>query len=145
MKCEKMNANGEPCDAPEALVRDGVCLAHRPGGQEHLESIASLGGQALARKLAGSAFEAADLAPLVTLEDAKLALDEIRVAVLTRRVTHTEGASAAKAVSEWVKTEGAATTSRLVNELRVELDARLEEIAELRKQLANKSRLRVAS
>jgi hypothetical protein len=101
-----------------------------------------MGGKATAAKYAGGAFAAGDLKPITTLEDAKLALDEIRVAILTRRITYSEGASASKAVSEWVKTESAAATGRLVGELRAALEAKTEEIETLRKQLSAGGRMR---
>jgi hypothetical protein len=105
-----------------------------------MEAIASKGGQALRAKLAGSAFEASELKPIATLEDAKLALDEIRIAVMTRRLTHAEGNAAAKAISEWVKTQAATNTDKLVNELTVELKAKTQKIDELTKKVAELSR-----
>ncbi len=70
------------------------------------------------------------------------ALDEIRVAVLTRRITHGEGASAAKTCDSWVKAYSAQLTKSLVNELQAELDAKANEIEELRTELSKASRLR---
>jgi hypothetical protein len=144
VKCLATNAQGEQCDALEHLVIDDYCPAHRKGGREMMRELASLGGQALRRKLEGEAFTADELQPITSLEGAKAALDQIRVAVLTRRITHSEGASASKAVSEWVKTHGATTTATLVNELRLELEAKTNEIEALRGQLAS-PRLRVTS
>lgn len=141
MPCLATNAAGQPCEAPEGVIgSDGRCFAHSDAGHEHLATIAGLGGRALRAKLEGAAFTASDLSPMVTLEDAKLALDVIRVAVMTRRLTHNEGASAARAVDSWVKAEGAAGTGRLVNELRLELEAKTAEIAELRKHMQGTAR-----
>lgn len=83
-------------------------------------------------------YVAADLPPLVTLEDAKLALDAIRVGVLTRRITGSEATAGSKAVAEWVRTETASITARLVGELRQELERKAKEIEALRKQLVRK-------
>jgi hypothetical protein len=140
--CRGTNAAGHPC---EALVTEGeLCFAHRAGGVEQMRAIAALGGAATRAKYAGQAFDPTDLPPIVTLEDAKRALDAIRMAVLTRRITHAEGNAASKAIDSWVKTETAAITSRLVNELRVELETRTTEIAELRKRLAGGRAVRMA-
>jgi len=110
-----------------------------------MREIAALGGQATKAKLEGRAFQDDELPRITTLEDAKLALDDIRRAILSRRITHSEGASASKAVAEWVKTESAAATGRLVNELRTEMEAKTDEIEALRKQLAGQARgMRVA-
>ena len=91
----------------------------------------------------GTAFEPGDVVALETLDDAKVALDQIRRAVLTRQITHSEGSSATKAVDSWVKTESAIATRRIVDELQRELDARADEIAELRSELA-KARVRAS-
>jgi hypothetical protein len=112
----------------------GFCIAHSPGGADFMRDIASRGGQATRARLMGVAFEAEQLPPLRTIEDAKAGLDQVRIAVMTRRLTHAEGNAASKAIAEWIKGEGAAVTSRLVNELRTELDAKEAELAALRKQ-----------
>lgn len=133
MTCTATNAAGEPCQS--AAVGDGgLCAAHRMG-REHMATIGSRGGEATRARFGGEAFTAEELPPLHTIEDAKAALDVVRVAVMTRRLTHAEGNAASKSVAEWVKAETAAITGRLVNELRAELDAKSEEIATLRKQL----------
>jgi hypothetical protein len=134
--CRASNTRGEPCAAPEQLVENGYCAAHRPGGAEEMRARGVLGGAAKALRDAGEAFTPDQLPPLQDLESAKAALDAVRVAVLCRRISANEGNAASKAVSEWVKTETAAITARLVNELRAELDNRAKEIADLRKQLA---------
>lgn len=139
MNCTAVNARGEPCGSALAGA-DELCPAHRPGGAEFMADIASRGGQATRVKLAGQAFTAEELPDLVTLEDAKRALDVVRKAVMSRRLSHSEGTAAAKTVDSWVKTETAAITARLVNELRAELDAKSEEIGALRKQLASRPR-----
>lgn len=104
-----------------------------------MRAIGLVGGQATKRKHAGAGFAANQVKPITTLEDAKLALDEIRVAILTRRITYAEGASASKAVDLWVRAESVAGTGRLVNELRAELEKKAQEILELRRQLAARS------
>jgi len=134
--CRGTNVRGGPCEAPESLVVNGWCGAHRAGGAEAMRERAVLGGAAKAMRDAGEAFTPDQLPPLQDLESAKAALDAVRVAVLCRRISANEGNAASKAVSEWVKTETAAITARLVNELRAELDNRAKEIADLRKQLA---------
>ena len=73
----------------------------------------------------------------------KAYFDDIRRAVLVRKVTHNEGSSATRAIGEWVKTHGARLTQALVTELQHELNARTKEIEDLRKQLAKASRLKV--
>jgi hypothetical protein len=141
MSCMATNARGEPCQAPDHMTDgSGFCPSHREGSKERLRAAAAKGGEATKAKYAMEAFTAEQLSPIRSLEDAKLALDEIRVAVMTRRLAHAEGNAASKAVAEWIKAEGAATTARLVNELRTELDLRLREIEELRAQLAGKAK-----
>jgi hypothetical protein len=125
------------------LIDDsGYCPAHRDGGREHMADLGSRGGQATRAKLAGHAFTAEDLPPLHSIEDAKAALDVIRVAVMTRRLTHAEGNAASKATAEWIKGETAAITARLNTELRTELDAKQTKIEALEKQVATFTRER---
>jgi uncharacterized protein involved in exopolysaccharide biosynthesis len=140
MKCSSMNAQGEPCDAPEHMVIDGACPAHREGGREHLRAIAALGGAATAAKHAAEGFKPDEIADLTDIESAMRALDVIRQAAMTRRLTHTEANAASKAVAEWVKAHGVLQTQRLVGELQRSLDEKAEEIQDLRKQLATQSR-----
>lgn len=124
--------DGGPCESPEGLVRgDGYCAAHGPGGGERMRTLGSLGGVAKAAKEAGAAFTAEDLPAMVTLDDAKAALDQIRVAVLTRRISHNEGSSAARAVDSWTRAHMSGAADRLVNELEASLDAKAAEIASL--------------
>ena len=146
MSCPALNAGGEPCAAPDNMVdSSGYCPAHRPGGAERLLAAGVKGGAATAAKLAGAGFSAGDLQPVTTLEEAKLALIQIRDAVLTRKITHNEGASASKSIAEWLKVETASQTQRLVNELTKELEAKSREIETLRQQLAgHRPRMRVA-
>ena len=100
-----------------------------------MRELASLGGKATALKHDGEAFTADELDPIVTLEDAKAALDEIRIAAMSRRLTHAEANAASKAVSEWVRAESVAVTGRLVNELHAELEKQKAENAKLRTQI----------
>src|SRR2546423_346333 len=99
---------------------DGLCPAHRD--PERMKEISALGGAANKAKLSAPAFEPEQLKPIVTLGDAKLALDEIRVGILTRRITHGEGNAAATAVREWVKAEQATVSKTLTDDLRAELN-----------------------
>jgi hypothetical protein len=101
-----------------------------------MKKIGSKGGQATKAKLASPGFDPEAVPPLETLEDAKAALDSIRRGVLCRTITHAEANAASKAVAEWVKTETATTTQRLVTELHRELEAKETQIAALRKQLS---------
>jgi vacuolar-type H+-ATPase subunit I/STV1 len=84
-----------------------------------------------------------ELPELKTLEDAKRALDQIRRGVLLRRITHSEGSSASKAVSEWVRAHAAQTTEKLVGELHKELEAKEREIEALRRQLSGRKAVKV--
>ena len=143
MRCKATRQDGEQCDAPDALVRGGWCQSHGPGATERMTARAKLGGQATAAKHATEGFAPEELTPIESLEDALQALDQIRVAVLTRRITHSEGGAASRAVGEWVRTHGARLTQALVTELQGELNARTKEIDDLRKQLAKASRLKV--
>lgn len=136
--CQGTNAHGAPCESPE--YGEGYCFAHSPGGPQFMKAIASKGGKATAAKLAGRAYTAEELTRIETLEDAKVRLDLIQVGVLTRRISHAEANAASKCISEWVKAEGVAATGRLVGELRAELDARVAEIADLRKKMMKVSR-----
>lgn len=130
--CQHVRANGTACRAVVGVNADGLCLAHTSDGASRMAEISRKGGQATAARFASVPFVAEDVPRIETLEDAKLALDNIRIAVLTRRITHAEGNAASKAVSEWCKAEGMAATGRLVTELRNELAAKTAEIATLR-------------
>ena len=143
MKCRGTNAEGQPCGAPERLVgADGLCEAHQEGGETRMREMASKGGVATARKHRSDGFSEEDLAEITSLEDAKLALDQIRVAVLTRQITHAEATAASRAISEWVKTESATMTKALINETTAELAAKSEEIKALKQQVATLKRQR---
>ena len=139
LHCKGFKADsGEPCGSLSHLVGpSGYCPAHDPGNAERMKEIATRGGHATAAKHASAGFTADELPAIITLEDAKRALDVIRVAVMTRKLTHAEGNAASKSVSEWVKAESAAVTGRIVNELQKDLDAKTEEIAALKLQLAS--------
>lgn len=143
MRCTATNGRGEPCKAPESLVdeRTGLCVAHKDGNE--MAERARKGGEATRRKYETDGIGADDLVTLTTLEDAKLALDQIRRGVLTRQITHAEANAGSKAVSEWVKTARALLTRSLVNELQRELDDRTHEIDQLRTELA-RARVRPA-
>jgi hypothetical protein len=102
---------------------------------ESMKARSALGGAALAREYQSEGFTAEELPKLVTLDDAMAALDTVRVAVLSRRISHAEANAASKSISEWVKAHGNAATMRIVGELTKELDAKTSEIETLRKQL----------
>lgn len=139
--CAGTNAEGASCGAlPHLVGADGYCIAHRPGGAERMRELSAKGGESTARAWQSEGFKLDELPEMTTLEDAKLALDAIRRAVLTRKITHAEGNAASKAVSEWVKAESSAQTARIVNELQRELDEKAREINELREQLAKRNR-----
>ena len=142
MNCLGTNSSGEPCAAP-TVDATGYCPAHRAGGDEHMRELAVKGGKATAAKHESVAFTAEELTPLVTGDDAKLALDEIRVAVMTRRLTHAEGNAASKAVSEWVKAEQSMIAKRLTDEFEAVIAEKDAEIAALTKQLGGRT-MRVA-
>lgn len=139
--CTHVRADETRCRNTLGLI-DGICVAHREGGTEKLRERAALGGEATKRKLDGGGFNEDEIVPLITIEDAKLAHDQIRRGIMTRRCTHAEGNAASKAVDNWVRTETAAITQRLVTELRVEMEAKTAEIETLRKQLATRSQMR---
>lgn len=135
--CRGVTTAGVPCNAPPHWVgEDGYCHAHREGGLERQRALSAKGGEANRARILGAGFAHEELPPLVTIEDAKAALDAIRSAILTRKVTHNEGGAAARAVAEWVKATTAQQTERVVNELQRELEAKTSEVAELRKLLA---------
>lgn len=136
-RCAGLNARGERCEKPAALVNaDGFCDSHGPNGTERMAELSKLGRATLDAKKAAEAFTVEELGSLVTLEDATHALDVIRVATLTRRITHHEANAASKAVSEWTKSFTASMTARVVNDLQKALDEKTAEIAALRQQLA---------
>ena len=143
-QCQSPRADGQPCESVLAGA-DGFCPVHSPECRERFRVAQSLGGQATAAKFAGAAFTAEEVTALATIDDAKLALDQIRIAAMTRRLTHAEANAASKAVAEWVKADSAAQTDRVVNELTRTIDAQKDEIDALRQQIAGQSRtMRVA-
>jgi len=103
-----------------------------------MSEIGKLGARQTNARWEGSPFDPDELGELKDLEDAKLALDTIRRAVLSRQITPNEGNSATKAVSEWCKAETASITKQLVNELHRELEAKEKQIQELRQQLSGR-------
>ena len=138
--CVYVRPDGSRCASTIGIDLSGLCHVHQPGGSERQRAASVAGGRARAIRDAGAAFDATEIPPLESLEDAKLALDAIRVAVLSRRITHAEGSSATRTVEAWVKAEGAALTAKLVGEIRRELDAKQLEIDALRAQLSGKGR-----
>ena len=86
----------------------------------------------------GPGFDAGELPPLQSLEDAMTCLDSVRVAVLTGKITTGQGTSAAKTISEWVRANTALTTAHVVGELRAELERKGREIETLRKALVRR-------
>lgn len=152
MSCKGFNTGGERCEAPDnTLDGEGYCPAHRAGGLATMREIAAKGGAATKAKHDGGGFTVDELTALVTLEDSKLALVQVRNAVLSRRITDREANAATKAVSEWVKAEAALTSRKVVDDLTAE-QARVKadnvtlkaENARLRKQIGNKPTLRIA-
>jgi hypothetical protein len=138
INCAGQNAVGEPCGKPATLVgSDGYCDSHRPGGSEYMSEIGRLGAAATNAKHSMDGFEPGELPAVVDYESAKVVLDMLAHAVVERRITHSECSAATRAVDAWVRAEGANLTSRLVQELKSELDAKEREIAALRKQLAS--------
>ena len=83
-------------------------------------------------------FDAAELPPITTLEGAQLALDAVRIAVLTGKITSAQARSASGAVDSWIRANTALVTQRLVGELRGELAAKAKEIEALRKKLGRR-------
>lgn len=147
MTCQSTNARGEPCGAPAKLVGDdGFCPTHRPGGLDRVRAASAKGGAANRAKHEAAGMAETELAPILTVEDAKRELDAIRRAILTHKIRHAEGTAAGKVVAEWVRAHGVGMTQQVINELRRELDARKEENEELRRQIAKLQRpgLRVA-
>jgi hypothetical protein len=144
--CHALTAAGLPCQSPDHMVDDsGYCLQHRADNAAQRAANASLGGNATAKKHASAGFSVSELRPLASLEDAKLSLVDIRDAILTRKVTHTEGRSATGAIEAWIKAEAAALTKNLVNELTAQLAENKKENESLRKQIAENARqLRIA-
>ena len=140
--CAAFNTRGEPCGITFGLDDAGYCQIHGEGGAERQRAISAKGGEATAKAWAAVGFKPEELPDLVTVEDAMTALDVIRRAAMTRRLTHAESNAASKAVSEWVKAHAALQTQKLVGELQKELDAKTAEIEELRKQLNTQSRMR---
>jgi len=140
LTCTYVKSDGERCASTFGLDAEGRCVAHQPGGQERLREIAHLGGEATKAKNTGAAFTADQLPAIETLDDASKALDAIRVAVLTRRISHNEANAASKAIDSWVKAQTATMTRTLVDELRTELEQRTKEIEALRKQLAARAK-----
>ena len=141
MNCQATNAAGEPCKAPSRLVVDGLCPAHRPGGLARVREASTKGGAANAARHVAKGLEETELAPMETIEDAKRELDTIRRAILLRKIEHATGTAASRAVAEWVKAHSVGLTQRLVNDLQHELDAKTQEIAELRQQVAQRPRV----
>lgn len=139
VQCRAMKANGQPCDSLRHLVREnGYCPAHDPENPRQIREAQRLGGEATAAKNRSAPYTLEELPTIETIPDAKRALDEVRRAVMTRRLTHAEGNAASKAVAEWVKAEQA-RLGDILGELQAELDQKTQEIDALRKQIASQS------
>ncbi len=99
-----------------------------------MREIAVKGGQATKAAWAAEGFALDELPRLTDIESAMAELDTVRQAAMTRRLTHAEANAASKAISEWIKGHAVLQTQRIVTELQRELDAKGEEIEQLRKQ-----------
>jgi hypothetical protein len=133
MNCQGTTAKGEPCESPMA-DDSGYCPTHR---------IRSMGGKATAAKYASKGYAEGEVPRITTLDEAKSALADIHISVLTRRITDREANAGTKTIAEWIKGDTASITKNLVNELTAELQDKTKEIDALRKQLAKP--MRVAS
>lgn len=139
--CTKVNARGERCGTAFGLDATGACAVHREGGSERMREVSVKGGQATKAAWAAEGFTLAELPRLTDIESAMAALDTVRQAAMTRRLTHAEANAASKSLAEWIKGHAVLQTQRIVTELQRELDAKGDEIEQLRKQLARPQRV----
>jgi hypothetical protein len=147
--CGGVTAAGGRCVKPSNLVGDdGYCDSHRPGGEEHMRAIGSVGGEATKAKFSAQGFAPGEIPEMVDLASAQRVLNMITQGsgVMPPVVTHQQAAVMTRAAEAWIKAEGAAITGRLVTDLQKELNAKEEEIKELRKQITalGRDHLRVA-
>lgn len=140
-QCRGTNARGEPCGS-FIVDEDGWCPTHRPGNEEIVREWRAKGGLSTKAKWDATGLDPEEIVDLETLDDAKAALDQVRRAVLQKRLFHSEANACSKAIAEWVKTEAANMTRGLVNDLRDELEAKTKEIEALRQQISGGKKLR---
>lgn len=137
LRCQATKDDGTPCEAPETLVdpETGLCPSHDPENREKVRENARKGGEAAARRLEGKGLSPDELDPLEDHADAKRALDQVRRAVLTGRISDKVAHAATRAVSEWVKAHEGELTARVVDDLE-------EEVERLQSELEGRPRLK---
>lgn len=121
MRCQHVKDDGTPCRSPEGFVDEetGYCHAHGPDADEVMSERGRAGARASNR---GKALDPDELGTLEDHSDAKAALDQIRRAVLTGRISDKVAHAATRAVSEWVKAHEGELTARVVDDLESEVE-----------------------
>ena len=113
-RCKAMNAKGKPCRSPYTLVGpDGLCPAHRPGGQQRARENGKQGARRLRRQLLHD-----DLPPLRTPKDAEVWLERIGRAVATGVLSASKGQVATSTVRAWLQAHEAGAVTDRLEELR---------------------------
>ena len=87
------------------------------------------GAEATAKKLRGGGLDPGELPRLGSHEDAKLWLEVIGAAVVTKRLDARDAQAGIRAVEAWLKAEGERATAEVLDKLREEIDRVKAEIA----------------
>lgn len=124
MRCQALNAKGEPCGAPESAVRDnGFCPAHDPENQADMKELAMRGGRAAARRARqGEGINPDDLPPLNGPEDVETWLEIVGRAVVSQRINTSTAKTISRILRDWLSAHEAGSITRQLNELREALE-----------------------
>ena len=105
---------GEALQEPlHARWPDGLCPAHRPGGQQRARENGKQGARRLRRQLLHD-----DLPPLGTPKDAEVWLERIGRAVATGVLSASKGQVATSTVRAWLQAHEAGAVTDRLEELR---------------------------
>ena len=97
-RCRARNSKGQPCRSPHTLIgADGLCPAHRPGGEQVNRRRARQGARRTKKALLLD-----DLPPLQSPADAEVWLETIGRGVATGTLSASKGATAASCVRAWL-------------------------------------------
>ena len=117
-RCRATNAKGEPCRSPHTLVGpDGLCPAHRPGGEQVNRRRARQGARRTKKALLLD-----DLPPLQTPVDAEVWLEKIGRGVATGTLSASKGATAASCVRAWLQAHEQGKVTEQVEDLRQKVE-----------------------
>ena len=113
-RCRATNAKGQPCRSPHTLIGpDGLCPAHRPGGEQVNRRRARQGARRTKKALLLD-----DLPALQSPQDAETWLEVVGRAVATGTLPASKGQVAASCVRAWLSAHEQGKVSDRLEELK---------------------------